>query len=55
MKRLVFAALALALLAGCGTTEYSTDFFAMNTVMRITGRGSSAQETVIAAEKAIHG
>lgn len=54
MKRLVFIALALTLLAGCGTTEYSTDFFAMNTVMRITGRGASAQETVVAAEQAVN-
>lgn len=54
MKRLVFIALALTLLAGCGTTEYSTDFFAMNTVMRITGRGTSAQETVVAAEQAVN-
>ena len=54
MKRLVFIALALTFLAGCGTTEYSTDFFAMNTVMRITGRGTSAQETVVAAEQAVN-
>ena len=54
MKRLVFIALALTLMAGCGTTEYSTDFFAMNTVMRITGRGASAQETVVAAEQAVN-
>ena len=54
MKRLVFTALVLGLLAGCGTTEYSTDFFAMNTVMRITGRGASAQQTVVAAEQAVN-
>ena len=54
MKRLVFTALVLGLLAGCATTEYSTDFFAMNTVMRITGRGASAQQTVVAAEQAVN-
>ena len=55
MKRMLCAALAAGLLlSGCGTTEYSTDFFAMNTVMRITGRGASAQQTVVAAEQAVN-
>ena len=55
MKRLVCAALAAALLlAGCGTTEYTTEFFAMNTVMRISGRGKSPQEPVAAAEQQIN-
>lgn len=56
LKKRIFAAFAaLTLLAGCGTTEYSADFFAMNTVMRITGRGRAAQETVAVAEQAVNG
>ena len=55
MKRLVCAALAAGLLlSGCGTTEYTTEFFAMNTVMRMTGRGKTARETVAAAEQQIN-
>lgn len=55
MKRLVCAALAAGLLlSGCGTKEYTTEFFAMNTVMRMTGRGASPQEAVAAAEQQIN-
>ena len=55
MKRMICAVLAAGLLlAGCGTTEYTTEFFAMNTVMRITGRGAEPQEAVAAAEQQVN-
>lgn len=55
MKRLICAVLAAGmLLTGCGTKEYITEFFAMNTVMRISGRGKAPQETIAAAEQQIN-
>ena len=55
MKRLICAVLAAGLLlSGCGTTEYTTEFFAMNTVMRISGRGKVPQESIAAAEQRIN-
>lgn len=52
-KRLAFL-LILLLLTSCGKVEYTTDFFAMNTLMRISGRGRDAQAVVTAAEQSIN-
>ncbi len=48
------AALAAALLAGCAAPAHTTEFFAMNTIMRLTGRGRDARTVVAEAEQAIN-
>lgn len=52
---ILFLSCALALFCGCNlSTEYSDEFFAMDTVMTVTAYGDKAEEAVKAAEAEIN-
>lgn len=54
MKRVLAALLPLLLLCGCGTRQYSTDIFAMDTFMTLTVDGESAQALIAQCEQEIN-
>ena len=57
MKRLFAILLAVAMLfslTACGDSSYTTDIFAMDTVMKLTANGANAQAGVEAAVREIN-